>query len=398
MQQIQNANILKKTILYRADLNLPVNELKEVTDFSRLDCLIDSIKYMHEQKAKIILCSHFGRPKGKDEQYSLLFLASIIENRLKEFGLSLSVSFLNDCVSPQIDSAIEQVQPGDILLLENVRFYSEENQNDNAFAQKLAQGKDVYVNDAFSCAHRAHASIAAVTNHLPSFAGFHMQREIDALESITNQPKKPIWGIIGGAKISSKIGVLENLIPKMDGLLIGGAMANVFLKADGIQIGKSLCDEKEIALSKKFVELAKKHHCKLILPIDVVTGQDYSPLTHVEVKTLEQLQSSDMILDIGPETLQQYIHYIRAASTILWNGPMGAFELDPFASGTIAIAEIVANLTQKEGLISIAGGGDTLSAINLASAKDSFTYCSTAGGAFLEWLEGKELPGIAALR
>lgn len=397
LQTIEALELDNKRILYRADLNVPVNEEKQVTDFSRLTAILPTLKTLVEQKAKIILCSHFGRPQEKEERYSLKFLAAVLESLLNKNGINCSVSFVDDCIGEKVETAKSCLEAGDILLLENLRFYEEEKKNDSSFAEQLAQGSDLYINDAFSCAHRAHASIEAITHYLPSYPGKLMQQELTMLEKIVGAAEKPVWGIIGGSKISTKIGVLKNLVQNMDGIVIGGAMANVFLKQSGYEVGISLCDEAELPLAEEISQLAQKYQCEILLPSDIVIAKELSDNTDSSIASLDEMPQDQMILDIGPETLEQIKHILSSAKTVLWNGPVGAFEFAPFAKGSIDLAQFLAQQTLNESLITLAGGGDTLAALEKANVKDDLTYCSTAGGAFLEWLEGKTLPGVVPL-
>jgi len=389
---IDDIEVSDKRVLLRADLNVPIVGGK-ISDFTRLNRVAGTINELAERGAKLVVMSHFGRPEGKfSPEFSLAPIAD---------GLSVAtgkeIKFAVDCIGTEAENAVNALSEGQILLLENLRFYAEEESNDPEFAAKLAKLGDVYVNDAFSCSHRAHASVVGITKHLPSAAGRLMQEELENLERILGTPKKPVAAIIGGSKISSKLALLESLLAKVDVMIIGGGMANTFLKAKGFNIGSSLCENDLLDTAKKIMAAADKKGCKIILPVDCVVAQEFKKHAASRILAADKI-TSGMILDIGPKTVELAAKELANVKTILWNGPMGAFELAPFDVGTVSLARVVGALAEEGKIESISGGGDTVSALSHAALTDSFTYISTAGGAFLEWLEGKELPGVAALK
>ena len=389
---IDDIEVSDKRVLLRADLNVPIVGGK-ISDFTRLNRVAGTINELAERGAKLVVMSHFGRPEGKfSPEFSLAPIAD---------GLSVAtgkeIKFAVDCIGTETENAVDALSEGQILLLENLRFYAEEESNDPEFAAKLAKLGDVYVNDAFSCSHRAHASVVGITKHLPSAAGRLMQEELENLERILGTPKKPVAAIIGGSKISSKLALLESLLAKVDVMIIGGGMANTFLKAKGFNIGSSLCENDLLDTAKKIMAAADKKGCKIILPVDCVVAQEFKKHAPSKILSADKI-TSGMILDIGPKTVELAARELANVKTILWNGPMGAFELAPFDVGTVSLARVVGALAEEGKIESISGGGDTVSALSHAALTDSFTYISTAGGAFLEWLEGKELPGVAALK
>jgi phosphoglycerate kinase len=381
-----------KRVLVRADLNVPVKDGK-VSDATRLERVLPGLAELANRGARVIVISHFGRPQdGRDPRLSLAPVA----NKLGEL-LGRPVAFAEDCVGAPAERTVAALAPGGIAVLENLRFHRGEEKNDPAFAQRLAALGDVFVNDAFSAAHRAHASTAALAGLLPCYAGPLLLEEIKALDSVLENPQRPTAAVIGGAKVSSKIPVLKNLADKVDTLIVGGGMANTFLLAQGCKIGASLAEPDLTQTALEIIEAAKERHAQVLLPDDVVVAERLA--TGIPVRTLPALAipADQMILDVGPKTVARYTSAIERAKTLLWNGPLGAFEVEPFARGTIALAEAVAKLTKAGRLLSVAGGGDTVAALNAAAVSEDFSYVSTAGGAFLEWLEGRELPGIAAL-
>jgi phosphoglycerate kinase len=393
-QTIDKMDVANKTVLVRADLNVPVDG-KNVTDFTRIDRLKPTIDYLKDQNAKIVILSHFGRPKGaRNEDYSLSFLSSILQERW-----GIDVSFASDCIGDEAKSAIADLSQGACLLLENVRFHHGEDANDAAFAQSLAALGDVFINDAFSAAHRAHASTTGITAYLPSAAGLLMERELNALQAALEKPKQPVMAIVGGAKISTKLSVLNNLIQKVDYLALGGGMANTFLHAKGYDVGGSLCekDMKDEALN--ILKAADKAGCLILLPEDLICVQKLEP--NAEKITIHchenNVPSSYMAVDAGRQTIELLTRTMHDCETLLWNGPMGVFEVKPFDRATNELAKFAASRTKNKHLISVAGGGDTVAALENAGVINDFTYISTAGGAFLEWLEGKPLPGVQAL-
>lgn len=383
-------NLKGKKVLVRADLNVPMQD-GIVIDHSRILAVRETVNHLQKAGAKVILMSHFGRPGGKP--VIGLSLSQIIP--ALEQGLGQKISFAGDALARETKAKIKASK--NILLLENLRFYAGEEENDAGFAKKLAALGDVYVNDAFSSSHRAHASIEGITHHLPAAAGFALVHEIEALTDVLENPAHPVAAVIGGAKISSKISVLQNLIVKMDHILIGGGMANTFLAARGKKIGASLNEPDLVSVAATIMENAAAANCKIHLPDEVSVAKHFNATDKAIGLPLDAVEDDDMILDIGPKTIEGYIKVLRRCKTVLWNGPMGAFEIKPFDRGTNQIAEAVGKFTKKGKMVSVAGGGDTAAALQHANAKGNFSYVSTAGGAFLEWLEGKTLPGIAAL-
>jgi phosphoglycerate kinase len=385
--------VTNKNVIVRADLNVPITN-NIVTDNTRLKAVIPTLKYLSKNNAKIILISHFGRPKGVNNKD--LSLKNII-TPLQELLGDIKLNFIDDLIGSNATKAVSNCNYGEIILLENLRFYAQEENNSAEFAQKISQLGNLYVNDAFACSHRSHASIVGIPNYLKSCAGLLMQKELENLDQLLYNAKKPMIAIIGGAKISTKIKLINNLSSKVDAILIGGAMANSFYFAQGYNIGKSLCEKDFKQTAIDALENAKKNNCKIILPQDVITSKSLAPNAQYQNVTLDQIQDDDIIADIGINSLDLLNQELRNYSTLLWNGPVGAFEIKPFDSGTNKIAQIIANLTKNNNLISVAGGGDSVSAINKANLSDSFSYISTAGGAFLEWLENYRLPGIDIL-
>ena len=385
MKYLKDLDIKNKRVFLRADLNVPLKDGK-ILDFTRIEKVIPTINYILSKKAKLIIASHFGRPKnGYEEKYSLKFLRLELENLLGQNVLFTDVA--NVLKVPN--------SPSRIILLENIRFYPGEVANDENFARQLANMADVYVNDAFACCHRAHASIDRITSFLPSAAGFLMQEELENLNFYLESPKAPVIAIIGGSKVSTKLDLILNLVNKVDQLIIGGAMANTFLKALGKDIASSFFEPELVAKAK---EILDSHSSKILLPHDYVVATEISKDAQTRIVTRDEpLNKNEMILDIGPETIELIEKTIEKAATIIMNGPVGVFEYPPFKKGTLAIAIKVAELTQTKNITSIAGGGDIVAAINQANLFNQFSYISTAGGAFLEWLEGKTLPGIKAL-
>jgi phosphoglycerate kinase len=375
----------------RADLNVPVQH-GAVSDATRLVRLVPGLQDLMRRGAKVVVISHFGRPKNKEPEHSLKSVADKLADLLKQ-----PVAFAADCIGPAAEAAVAGLGPGQVLVLENLRFHKGEEANDTGFAQALARLGDLYVNDAFSAAHRAHASTSALAHLLPAYAGPLMMEEIDALRAALERPQRPTVAIVGGAKVSTKIPVLQHLVTKVDKLIIGGGMANTFYLAEGVNVGRSLAepDFKEMAL--QIMHAAKERGCAIVLPPDAVVAPELKAgVRTTNVKILD-VPSDQMILDIGPKSVAHFNDVIAECRTLLWNGPLGAFEIEPFGAGTFALAKSVAEMTRAGKLVSIAGGGDTVAALNEAGVAEDFTYVSTAGGAFLEWIEGRELPGIAAL-
>jgi len=389
---LDDIDVSSKTVLVRADLNVPMQE-GQVTDATRVERLASTIKELIQRQAKIILMSHFGRPKGQCRaEDSLKPLLPTLE---KAFGQS--VLFAQDCIGSEATHSAKSLQSGEILLLENLRFHGEEEKNDVAFAKALASLADIYVNDAFSCSHRTHASVVAITQFLPAVVGRGMQAELEALEKAMTHPKRPLMAIVAGSKVSTKLDLLKNLVQKVDFLVVGGGMANTFLSALGYSIGQSLCESEMIETARDVLTQAKMSGCEVILPQDVAVTVEIEPQTLRHVVSISEVQDQEKIVDIGALTVADVASTLATCATVIWNGPLGIFEIPPFDVGSIEIAKSIANLTQKGSLVSVAGGGDTLAALAHAGCGDMFTYTSTAGGAFLEWLEGKTLPGVAAL-
>jgi phosphoglycerate kinase len=382
-----------KRVLVRVDLNVPVKDGK-VTEETRIARSAETIRELMNKGARVIVASHFGRPRGgPDTANSLKQIVPALEKHLAH-----KVAFASDCVGPVAEKAAAEMKDGDVLLLENTRFHAEEENNDPKFAAALAKLADFYVNDAFSAAHRAHASTEGVAHLLPSFAGRAMEAELKALESVLGNPKRPVIAIVGGAKVSSKIAVLEHLVDKVDTLVIGGGMANTFLAAQGVDVGKSLQEADQHSTALNIFARAKDRGCRVLLPSDGVAAREFKANAPARTVNLNDIAEGEMILDIGPASVAAVTAALAQSSTAVWNGPVGAFELAPFGAASFAIAREIARLTKAGKLISVAGGGDTLAALDAAGVPDGFTYVSTAGGAFLEWLEGKPLPGVEALK
>lgn len=389
---LQNFDLKGKRVLVRADLNVPAKDGK-VTDTTRIDRLKPTIDYLTSKGAKTIILSHFGRPKSAaDTEFSQEFLAPVCE---KSWGKK--VAFAKDCIGDVAAKAVGALKDGEIILLENVRFHAGEEKNDTAFTNELAKLGDIYVNDAFSAAHRAHASTEGLAHRMPTAAGFLMEAELNALNDALESPKKPVIAIVGGSKISTKLSVLNNLVKKVDYLFLGGGMANTFLVAQDIEVGKSLCERDMVGDAKTIMETAKKAGCEIVLPIDRVCVTKFGENAPFEIRKTEEMPAEEEAVDVGPATIEKLGDILSGCKTALWNGPMGVFEVKPFDRGTNDLARTVAKLTKAGSLTSVAGGGDTVSALENAGCADDFTYISSAGGAFLEWLEGKELPGVAAL-
>jgi len=381
-----------KTVLVRLDLNVPIQD-RRITDYTRIDRCLPTLKALTEKGAKVVILSHLGRPKGIIRpEFSL----AIVANALSE-SLGQSVRFAAETESGAIELAIEALQPGDVMVLENLRFFEGEELNDAEFSEALAKLGDIYVNDAFSVSHRAHASVEGVTNYLPAIAGKLMEEELSALTKALGTPQRPVMAIVGGAKVSTKVDLLVNLISKVDQLVIGGGMANTFLLAQGKDIAKSFCDRESVPLAIEILEKAEAAGCNIILPTDAVVAEKLEAGVSTKTVSVDAVPAGAMILDIGPESAAHVVEQLSACKTCVWNGPMGVFEVAPFDAATTIIAKAAADLTAGGSLLTVAGGGDTVAALNQTGVADQFTYLSTAGGAFLEWLEGKTLPGVAAL-
>ena len=386
----ENLNLTNKRIILRVDLNVPIQE-GMVTDKSRINKLIPIIKELVNKKAKIILISHLGRPKGKiDEKLSLKPIKPILENLLNS-----KVYFSDKSYGSTVVEKSKNIKSGEVLLLENIRFNREEEENEEIFAKELSKVGDIYINEAFSCSHRAHSSVSEITKYINSYAGKLLSEEVKAINMLTIKPEKPVSCIIGGSKISTKINILTNLAKKMQNIIIVGAMANNFIKYQGYNIGKSLFEKNQENLLKDIVEKCKINNCNLVIPEDVIVAKDHK--SKGQLKTLNTIDNNDLILDVGKETIKKIYKIIDKSKTILWNGPAGYFEIDEFSFGSNKIAKKITENTKNKSLISVAGGGDTVAAINKFGCSDGFSYISTAGGAFLELLEGKILPGIKAL-
>ena len=385
-----NLKLEGRRVLLRVDFNVPLNN-GSITEFSRIKKVLPTIKFLISKKAKIIIISHVGRPKGKVLPDLTL---EPIALKLKKL-LSEKVTFLNETIGLNVIEKSKKISNGEVLLLENLRFHKEEELNSEHFAKELSKVGDIYVNEAFSCSHRAHASVSEITNHITSFAGQQLLEEINAIKILTEEPKKPISCIIGGSKISSKIGVLTNLTKKMNSIIIVGAMANNFIKYKKYNIGKSLYEKNVESLIESIIKQSDLHGCKLIIPKDVIVTKDYN--SKGLLKNLDEIDNTDLILDIGNKSIDTIFKIIDNSKTVLWNGPAGYFEIDEFSKGSRKIAKKIFENTKNKSLLSIAGGGDTVAAINKFNCYDGFSYISTAGGAFLELLEGKVLPGIKAL-
>ena len=391
MRSIRNERSLRdKKILLRLDLNVPLDKEK-ISDTTRIDKILPTLKFLNEQKAKIIILSHVGRPRGK--VLKELSLKPICENLQEQLGLSVKLisQNINEIKNKNFFDNFNEK----ILMLENIRFYAEEEKNDNKFARHLASLGDLYVNDAFSCSHRAHASIVEISKFLPSFSGLQLDLEINALTKITSEITKPITCIIGGSKISTKIEIIKNLIPKFDNIIIVGGMANNFIEYFGHNIGKSIKEKNCAPIIEEIISLSKKEKCEITYPEDVLVSKDLNG--SCKKKELNEILDDEMILDIGPKTINKVTNIINSSNTILWNGPAGYFENPNFANGSIEIAKTIINNNKLNKIFSVVGGGDTVSLLNSIKAVDSFNFVSTAGGAFLEYLEGKKLPGITAL-
>ncbi len=385
-------DVAGKRVLVRADLNVPVHG-GQVSDATRLERLVPGLQALARRGARVIVMSHFGRPKsGPDPELSLKPVAEALQRLI-----GAPVAFAEDCIGPKAEAAVSKLAKGGILVLENLRFHKGEEKNDAAFAVALAALGDLFVGDAFSTAHRAHASTEGVTHLLPSYAGPLLMEEIDALRTALEKPQRPTAALVGGAKVSTKIPVLMNLLPKVDVLIIGGGMANTFLQAKGVAVGKSLAEPDFADKAREIMAAAEQSGCRILLPVDAVVAKEFKAGAASSTCPVDEVPADAMILDIGARSVAALNEALATCKTLLWNGPVGAFEIEPFGNGTFELARTAAALTKAGKLVSVAGGGDTVAALNAAGVTDEFTYVSTAGGAFLEWLEGRELPGVAAL-
>ena len=386
------ADLADKRVLVRVDLNVPM-ESGRVTYATRLKAILPTIRDITGKGGKVVLLAHFGRPKGRDETQSLAPVAKALEGELGR-----KVAFAGDCVGDEAKSAVSSLASGEVIVLENTRFHAGEEKNAPDFIEALASLGDVYVNDAFSTAHRAHASTEGLAHKLPAYAGRSMESEIEALTKALEAPQRPVLAVVGGSKVSTKLELLGNLVRKVDILVIGGGMANTFLAALGKKVGKSLCEHDLGDTARDILDKAKAAGCEIVLPVDAVVATEFKANAAHRVASVDDVKDDEMMLDAGPATVAIVKQKLDGAKTVVWNGPFGAFELTPFDAATVAVARYVGDLTHNGKLLSVAGGGDTVAALNHAGAADRFSYVSTAGGAFLEWLEGKALPGVEALR
>ena len=390
---LDQADAAGKTALVRVDFNVPMQD-GEVSDDTRLRAGLPTIAKLREAGARVVLMAHFGRPKG--ERVAAMSLRPLVEPLGELVGAP--VRFAEDCVGEAATAAIADTPPGGVVLLENLRFHKGEEKNDPAFAEALAELGDLYVDDAFSAAHRAHASTEGIARLLPAYAGESMRRELEALDRALGKPQRPVIGIVGGAKVSTKLDLLENLVGKLDYLAIGGGMANTFLVAQGWEVGGSLAERDMADTAREIMAKAEGTGCKLILPVDVVVARALEPGTPSRTVSLGDIAPEDRIFDVGPQTVAALIDAMEQSKTLIWNGPLGVFEVPPFDRATVAAAKHAAELAKAGEVVAVAGGGDTVAALNHAGVADDFTFVSTAGGAFLEWMEGKALPGVEALR
>jgi len=392
IKTLDGLDVKDKRVLVRADLNVPV-ENGHVADATRIQRVLPTINALRENGAKVIVMSHLGRPKGeRSPETSLRPVAA----KLQEL-LGAPVRFFDDCVGPEVKSGLESLKDGDVAMLENLRYHKGETANDMDFAKELAALGDIYVDDAFSSAHRAHASVEAIAHLMPAYAGLLMMAEIDAVGRAIEDPKRPVMAVVGGAKVSTKIDVLANLVTCMDLVVVGGGMANTFLHAQGVNVGNSLYEPDFVDTVKEVAAKAKESGCEIVLPIDEVVAKEFAPGTEWKVCDVSAIPSDMMVLDQGSKSIERLKERLREMKTLLWNGPLGAFEIEPFGKGTLALAHEAGKLSREGKLISVAGGGDTIRALNMAGVAQDFTYVSTAGGAFLEWLAGRQLPAVAAL-
>jgi len=382
-----------KRVLVRVDFNVPMNDKGEITDTTRIERALPTIRALIDRSAKVVLLSHFGRPKGERvKSMSLEPVAKKLEEIMRE-----RVYFGADCIGSEAKAAVSAAGAGDIVVLENTRFHKGEEANDPDFAKALAENGDLYVNDAFSAAHRAHASTEGLAHLLPSAAGKAMEKELDYLTQALAEPTPPMMAVVGGAKVSTKLDVLTNLIDKAQYVVVGGGMANTFLLAMGMDVGKSLAEPDLVGTAKEIMSKAGNSGCEIILPKDVVVAKEFKAGAKSEVKAADNVAADEMVLDLGPDSVDHIAEILEKCRTLVWNGPLGAFETEPFHVATVEASKFAAKLAKEGKLVAVAGGGDTVSALNMAGVVDDFTYVSTAGGAFLEWMEGKVLPGVKAL-
>ena len=390
---LQGADLTGKTALVRVDFNVPM-ENGQITDDTRLKAALPTIALLSKAGAKVVLLAHFDRPKGK--RVPEMSLKPILPALSKLVGRQ--VSWADDCIGADAKAVVDGLKPGGVALLENLRYHAGEEKNDPAFAAELAKLGDIYVNDAFSAAHRAHASTEGVAKLLPAYPGLSMERELNALDAALGNPQRPVIGIVGGSKVSTKLDLLKNLVTKLDKLAIGGGMANTFLYAQGHDVGTSYCEKDLAETAREIIRLAGQNNCKLFLPIDIVVAEQMAKGVPTRVRNLGNVDEHERILDAGPETVERLKRAMGNSKTLIWNGPLGVFEIPPFDKGTVEAAREAAKLAKEGKLVAVAGGGDTVSAMHHAGVADDLTFISTAGGAFLEWMEGKELPGVEALK
>ncbi|MBN9458844.1 MAG: phosphoglycerate kinase [Bosea sp.] len=389
---LDDADVAGKRVLVRVDLNVPMEDGK-VSDTTRIDRILPTIREIADKGGKVVLLAHFGRPKGRDDKNSLKQVVPALAHALER-----PVTFVEDCIGEDVAKAVAAAKNGDVLLLENTRFHAGDEKNDPEFVKALAANGDIYVNDAFSAAHRAHASTEGLAHVLPAYAGRTMQAELEALSAGLDNPARPVMAIVGGAKVSTKLDLLGNLVRKVDVLVIGGGMANTFLAARGVDVGKSLCEHDLVGTAREIEEKAKAAGCEILLPVDALVAREFKAHPSYRVVPIDGVEADEMILDAGPLSIAEVVLRLDKVRTLVWNGPFGAFELPPFDTATVAVAKAAAKRVKAGELVAVAGGGDTVSAMNHAGVADDLTYVSTAGGAFLEWMEGKPLPGVEALR
>jgi phosphoglycerate kinase len=389
---LDDADLAGKRVLLRVDLNVPMEDGK-VSDTTRIDRVLPTIREIADKGGKVILLAHFGRPKGRDEKNSLRQVVPALGH-----ALGRPVTFVDDCIGNAAAEAVSAAKNGDVLLFENTRFHAGDEKNDAEFVRALAANGDVYVNDAFSAAHRAHASTEGLAHVLPAYAGRTMQAELEALSAGLDNPARPVMAIVGGAKVSTKLDVLQQMVAKVDHLIIGGGMANTFLAARGVDVGKSLCEHDLVVTAREIEEKARAAGCEIVLPVDALVAREFKAHPSYRVVPVGDVEADEMILDAGPLSIAEVVLRLEKVKTLVWNGPFGAFELPPFDTATVAVAKAAAKRVKAGQLVAVAGGGDTVSAMNHAGVADDLTYVSTAGGAFLEWMEGKALPGVEALR
>ena len=390
---LDGVSVAGKRVLLRADLNVPMKE-GVVSDTTRIDRTVPGLIELADAGAKLVIITHFGRPKG--QRVPEMSLKPVADALAKQLGRP--VAFADDCIGQAAADVVNGLKDGDIAILENLRYHAEEEKNDPAFVDELAKLGDIFVNDAFSCAHRAHASTEGLAHKLPAYAGRLMQIELEALGKALEAPKHPVMAIVGGAKISTKLDLLGNLVEKVDQLVIGGGMANTFLAAKGVDVGKSLCEHDLLATAREIFTKAEAANCEIVLPVDGLVAKEFKENADHVVADMTGIDADGMILDAGPATIADLNKRLESCETLVWNGPLGAFEIAPFDTATVSVAQHAAKLTKEGKLLSVAGGGDTVAALRHAGVDADFSYISTAGGAFLEWLEGKVLPGVAALR